>query len=258
MSSRVIAADQVISILEGFDGPDLDFVLSVLDSRFPRGNRSSKNNQGRGRGGGSGRMGGRGRGGRGNVKNVASPSIALATQPVNNNLGLGRGSGQTNGFVQIPPPKAAAVVVPEENVLMDVLQGLQGIIPSLPEVGRDPSADKPVMTRKSVQTRLNKKRAGLQKVLGLFSKSSVDKYWCFESLNAIQKFRLAAADANATVGVRLRTNPLPKNFLNIIAPMEAMILERTEKGQTSVCGYFRNEDRLFCAPMEQEKDGVLG
>lgn len=249
MSSRVIAADRVITILEGCDAPDLDFVLSCVDSRFPRGNRGPKN-QGRGRGGG--RIGNRGRGGRGNIRNVARPPSYPAAQPTHG-YGGAVASVYPDGVIQgasVPP-----AVAETEDFLPEVLSILEGIIPALPEVSRDSSADKPIMTRKSVQTRLNKKRAELQKVLGLFYASSVDKYWCFESLNGIQKFRLAAADAIATAGVRLRTNPLPPDFHELITPMEVMILERTEANEVSVCGFFSNEDRIFNAPTEHQNDG---
>jgi len=240
MSIRATTSDQIISSLEGLNASDLDFVLAVISARFPRGGRDHKSSGGRGRGG-------RGRGGR--AGRGGNPStVAPAAAPVPD--GGGGAAAPAIAAVAAAPP---AVAAPPDH-LTAVMMALQPITIHLPEVSRDLAADPPCMSRKSVQQRLNKKRAELQKELKLLFESSVDEYWCFESLNGIQRFRLASIDAQATVDVRLRTNPLPANFSDLIGPLRAMCEERSTSKQVSLFGFFTNDDNRFHPPREDGDD----
>jgi hypothetical protein len=252
MSSRFLVADSVIKSLEALDNADLDFVLNMIECTFPKKGKGTQPSGGRGRGGTAGRQG-RGRG-RAPLRGGPPTTAGRAAQP--NNAGGGYAGGAPYGAV--PQPAVVPPPANDPNILEDVLVSLELLTCDLREVTREAGADPPSMDRKSVQKRLNKKRSELQKKLILLNESSLDGYWCFESLNAIQRFRLSSSDALATDGVRLRTNPLPSNFHELIVPIGAIANERGLSGEVSNYGFYTNEDRRYRAPTEHEAEVSIG
>lgn len=237
-SSRAVAADRVVQILEGLDGHDLDFVLNFVNTQFPKGNRNLTS-PGRGRGNGSG--GGRGRGGRGN-NSVASSKLSSATKQ--NGDGVGQDVQEDSKSLTV----TSKTDVVEKCVLKDVLYDLGDIKFALPKVSRADSSNEPSMSRKSVQTRLNKKRSGLQKELLKFSNNPVEGGQV-ELLNGIQMFLLAAADASATADVRLRTSPLPHSIRQLSRTL-VQLIEGWNPERISSTGFFLTEDS--CDEASQE------
>jgi hypothetical protein len=240
MSDRVIAADSIVKILKDLDPADVDFVLAVVNASFPKGKPASQS--------GGSRQSTPGRG----KKKASQPSPPTPPKSATTG-GYGRGGGA--GVPQAgegPTPPAAAALAAEVDLTSEVLRKLSPITGNINEVSRDPSADKPKMTRKPVQQRLNKKRAELQRALSKLMASSVDGYWAFESLNAIQRFRLAAKDALATPGVRLRTDPIPPEFSELVQPILLVAHDREQEGEMSNHGFYSNNDNKYKVPEEHE------
>jgi hypothetical protein len=223
MNEQIKIASDVVSILETIDGSDLDFVLCVIEARFPRGGNRAKNPLKAKRGARP-------------VTVKSPPTVAPAKA----------GSvGRVGGGCDAP----VTVVRDSSDVLKDALLKLGPIVAVVPDVSRDPSADTPDMSRKSVQKRLNKKRAELYKELCTFLDERTDLL-AFEALNGIQRFRLAASDAFATEGVRLRTDPIPEDFVLGVDQLRSVAQERISSGMVSVFGFFTNEDHHYSTSSE--------
>lgn len=222
-------AGEILDQIRDLDSDDVDFVLTVLEASFPKGKSSSSGRKTQNspkedsRSSNSGVAQGRqGRGGRGRGA-----------------LTAGRGGGRAQSAPDEPPEA--------EDLLPGVLQKLDPLTRNLPEVSRDPSADTPKLDRKSVQKRLNSKRAELQKMLQVFSEAD-DDYYGFEALNKIQAFLLVARDASKTDGVRLRTSPLPVDFEVRIDALNDIALERKEHNEVTDYGFFSNSDHKYTPP----------
>jgi hypothetical protein len=268
-SRRAVVSDQVIGLLEELDTSDLEFVLAVVKARFPpsRGNGSKKtigtsSKKTTNKDGGGSRKGsatGRGlnpvRGGTlpdpGHLLSARThevPSVAFKA-PDGSDTGINIPTGDDP---QIPKTSFNE----EGDVLKDVLLKLKPVTDHLPIVSRDPSADKRGMSRKNVQTRLNKKRSEVQKNVTKLMDSTKDSFWAFESLNAIQGFLLTSVDAINVEGVRLRTDPLDENFPMLVAPLLEVAAERKTQNEISLQGYFTNNDQKYRAPEEHGTEDI--
>jgi hypothetical protein len=269
-SRRAVVSDQVIGLLEELDSSDLEFVLAVVKARFPpsRGNGPKKTAKT-----GSNRkttnMGGRGSG-RGSAPGRGYNPVQSGPALVHNPPPPARTHEVPSGAFKAPDGSDTGLEIPtgydpqnpktdlneEGDVLKDVLLKLKPVSDLLPIVSRDPSADKRGMSRKKVQTRLNKKRRDVQKNVAMLMDSTKDSFWAFESLNAIQGFLLTSVDALSTEGVRLRTDPLDEDFSMLVASLLEVAAERKSQNEISLQGYFTNNDQMYRAPEEHGTEDI--
>lgn len=244
-------AGELLEQIKKLGPDDVDFVLTVLNASFPKekssssgkktqsfpkGNSPSSNSgvaqrsQGRG---GRGRGAPAGRGGGGYDLNLSAASS--------------EGGGGGCNLIASAAPFAVGDLLPS------VIQRLTPLTSALPEVSRDPSADAPKSDRKSVQKRLNGKRAELQHTLEKYE-SADDDYYGFECLNKVQAFLLAAIDASTTDGVRLRTDPLPADFATMVDGLKTIALERVDSKEVTDYGFFSNSDHHYAPPEGGDTD----
>jgi len=143
----------------------------------------------------------------------------------------------------------------EADFLSKVAIDLKPVLEVLPVVTRQQGAAKPHMDLKSVQKRLNGKRRELQKELARLVAMPTESYYVFRSLNAIQAFRIAAADAVSTKGTRLATDPIPKGFDHIRGLLKELSLELIKEKETLANGFFSDVSNRFKIP-EGDHDSI--
>jgi hypothetical protein len=158
---------------------------------------------------------------------------------------IGKGGGESKAS-----PKGKTAAVAEADFLMKVGQRLKPLIDELPMVMRQQGSEKPRMDLKSVQKRLNRKRAELQKELSNLADQTEEAYYAFASLNAIQAFRIAARDASTTKGCRLPTDPLPSKevFDPLVEILRALALRLKSENKVASNGFFTDEEHEFSPP----------
>lgn len=209
---------------------DRKTILELLVSRYqtPRQRgQGSQQEEGRGGRGRGSRNSSRGRGQTGRGRGSSGSSVPDA------------GSGTANGG-------GDDLVDDDKGVLPDVLLRLAPLIGALPEAKRDPSADKPSMTRLAVQKRINQRRRELGIALDL-----ADGHDCprnsYELCNKVQSFRLAAADAMTTDGVRLRTSPIKDELRlhRVLRHCIAVAHERERSEEVSPFGFLTDSDEKY-------------
>lgn len=170
---------------------------------------------------------------------------APAGQRVSVKKPAGKGGGETRSSSVTKIEKG---VPSETNFLTEVGLSLAPLLRTLPSVSRQQGSEKPHMDLKSVQRRLNRKRAELQAELSHLMDEPEEAYYAFRSLNAIQSFRIAAKDAKATKGCRLPTNPIPEGFGTVVGVLEALSNSLKGEGKVSSNGFFTDEDHQFRLP----------
>jgi hypothetical protein len=229
-------AGKLLEQIKELDPDDVDFVLTVLNASFPKEKSSTSGKKEKSS----------------SKKEETKPSKAGVAQDRQGRGGGGRGSshaGRGGGHATGVDTATPAV----EDLLPDVLRKLTPLTQVFPEISRDPSADVPKSDRKSVQKRLNGKRAELSKTFERFSGLDND-YYGFECLNKIQAFLLAAFDAGKTDGVRLRTDPLPADFPTYVKGLKAIAEERIASKEITDYGFFSNSDHKYDLPKEENTD----
>jgi hypothetical protein len=261
MSTRAVTLDRIIGALEGLDGNDLDFVLSGVAARFPKGDRAYAGGRGQG-------VKGRGgRGGRTPSKRGASSKDANAmygdddswsdkvlpeTSDSKLPAGGGYGRGGGLGLPTKEGPTGRANNQPDVDKDPPDLQKEVGVkiesMGFLTKVVRDTAANSPTMTRDAVQKRLNKKRQELQSAFLKLVKSPSDGWLGFCTLNSLQKFRLALSDSKETEGVRLRTDPMPATAVDHHDFLKGISNERIAKSMVSNQGFYTNDDKHYVDP----------
>jgi len=155
----------------------------------------------------------------------------------------GKGGGETSAAKKAP-------AATETDFLTKVMLRLKPLIVKLPQVTRQQGSEKPHMDLKSVQKRLNRKRSELQKALSLLADQPEEAYWAYESLNKIQAFRIAAKDGSTTKGSRLATDPIPKEWDQLLPILEETSKTLIESDCVSSNGFFTDEDHDFSPPAE--------
>jgi hypothetical protein len=172
------------------------------------------------------------------------------------NASVGKKTGKGGG--EPVAPKREPEASSETDFLKEVGIKLKPLLAVLPKVTRQQGSEKPHMDLKSVQKRLNRKRAELQKELSTLAEKPEEPYYAFRSLNAIQAFRIAAQDAKATKGCRLPTDPLPNlgwdELEQILTDLASSLCDENKVGSN---GFFTDEDHQFHAP-SIEGEGIKG
>jgi hypothetical protein len=159
----------------------------------------------------------------------------------------GKKGGQGGGATK-PVPKKEQEEATEPDLLIKVMLRLKPLIEQLPKVTRQQGSEKPHMDLKSVQKRLNRKRAELQKGLSALADQPDEAFRAYESLNKIQAFRIAAKDASVTKGCRLATDPIPSEWNELLSILEETLKSLKESGAVSSNGFFTDEDHNFSPP----------
>jgi hypothetical protein len=182
--------------------------------------------------------------------NSRYPQGTAVTKTTSVGKKAGKGGGDTKSN-----PKTEKKEETEEDLLTKVMLRLKPLIVQLPKVDRQQGAEKPHMDLKSVQKRLNRKRADLHKELSALSEQPDEAWLAFQSLNRIQGFRIAAKDASTTKGCRLPTNPIPEGFDELVDVLEKTAISLIESGDVSSNGFFTDENHKFSAPLNRGPTG---
>lgn len=154
--------------------------------------------------------------------------------------------------------KKSTEAVKETDFFQEVGLRLKPLLEKLPMVTRQQGSQKPHMDLKSVQKRLNRKRAELQKELSLLADEPEEAFYAFRSLNAIQAFRIAAQDASTTKGCRLPTDPIPGTGWDELMDVLAKLGQRlSDENRISSNGFFTDDGHEFQTP-SVEGDGNKG
>jgi len=162
------------------------------------------------------------------------------------NLKVSSGKLKVKGGGESTPSSEKKEAEPKTgNFLGEVARSLDPLLKILPQVSRQPNSISPHMDLKSVQRRLNVKRAELQKELQSLMAEPNEAIRAFRSLNAIQAFRIAARDATVTYGCRLPTNPIPKGFGEVMDILRDLAISLKRDGKVASNGFFTDEDHQF-------------
>jgi len=162
------------------------------------------------------------------------------------NLKVSSGKLKVKGGGESTPSSEKKEAEPKTgNFLGEVARSLDPLLKILPQVSRQPNSIIPHMDLKSVQRRLNVKRAELQKELQSLMAEPNEAIRAFRSLNAIQAFRIAARDAAVTYGCRLPTNPIPKGFGEVMDILRDLAISLKRDGKVASNGFFTDEDHQF-------------
>jgi hypothetical protein len=262
MSIRAVTLDRIIGALEGLDGNDLDFVLSGVAARFPKGNRAHVERKGQGVSGRGGR-GGRNPPKQGAAWKTASAKVgfeeswgdkvppASSKSTSSTGGGYGRGGGLGLPKKEGPTGTDSSNQLDADSDLLDLQMEVRIKIESmgfLAKVARDPAANSPEMARDAVQKRLIKKRKELHAGFLALDNSPSDGWLGFCTLNSLQKFRLALSDSIETENIRLGTDPMPATAPDHFDFLKEIASERAASCMVSNQGFYTNDDKHYADP----------